>query len=59
MFSSQKLNLMKVFWKRNTKEIKIFVKKIAKNETIISISMEEQNKEFIQEIISQINQVLS
>ena len=47
------------FGRGNTKEIKIFVEKIAKNETIISISMEEQNKEFIQEIISQINQVLS
>ncbi len=47
------------FGRGNTKEIKIFVEKIAKNETIISISTEEQNKEFIQEIISQINQVLS
>ena len=47
------------FGRGNTKEIKIFVEKIAQNETIISISMEEQNKEFIQEIISQINQVLS
>ena len=43
----------------DTKEIQIFVEKIAQNETIISVSMDEQNKEFIQEIISQINQVLS
>ena len=47
------------FGRGDTKEIQIFVEKIAQNETIISISMEEQNKEFIQEIISQINQVLS
>ncbi len=60
VFSLQKLNLRKVFFGRgDTKEIQIFVEKIAQNETIISISMEEQNKEFIQEIISQINQVLS
>ena len=43
----------------DTKEIQIIVEKIAQNETIISVSMDEQNKEFIQEIISQINQVLS
>ncbi len=47
------------FGRGDTKEIKILVEKIAQNETIISVSMEEQNEEFIQEIISQINQMLS
>ena len=43
----------------NSVRITILVEKIAQNETIISVSMEEQNEEFIQEIISQINQMLS
>ena len=47
------------FGRGDTKEIKIFVEKIAQNETIISVFMEEQDKEIVQEIISQINQVLS
>ncbi len=47
------------FGRGETKEIKIFVEKIAQNETIISVFMEEQDKDIIQEIISQINQVLS
>ena len=47
------------FGRGDTKEIRIFVEKIAQNETIISVYTGEQNKEFIQEIISQINQVLS
>ena len=47
------------FGRGNTKEIQIVVEKIAQNETIISVSMDEKNKEFIQEIISQINQALS
>ena len=47
------------FGRGETKEIKIFVEKIAQNETIISVFMEEQDKDIVQEIISQINQVLS
>ena len=47
------------FGRGDTKEIKIFVEKIAQNETIISVFMEEQDKDIVQEIISQINQVLS
>ena len=47
------------FGRGETKEIKIFVEKIAQNETIISVLMQEQDKDIVQEIISQINQVLS
>ena len=47
------------FGRGEVKEVKILVEKIAKNETIISVSMEEQDREIVQEIISQINQVLS
>ena len=47
------------FGRGENKEIKIFVEKIAQNETIISVLMEEQDKDIVQEIISQINQVLS
>ena len=47
------------FGRGEIKEVKILVEKIAKNETIISVSMEEQDREIVQEIISQINQVLS
>ena len=47
------------FGRGENKEIKIFVEKIAQNETIISVFMEEQDKDIVQEIISQINQVLS
>lgn len=47
------------FGRGETKEVKIFVEKIAQNETIISILLGEEDKEIVQEIISQINQVLS
>ena len=47
------------FGRGENKEIKIFVEKVAQNETIISVLMEEQEKDIVQEIISQINQVLS
>ena len=47
------------FGRGETKEIKIFVEKIAQNETIIFVLMQEQDKDIVQEIISQINQVLS
>ena len=47
------------FGRGENKEIKIFVEKIAQNETIISVLMQEQDKDIVQEIISQINQVLS
>ena len=47
------------FGRGEIKEVKILVEKIAKNETIISVSIEEQDREVVQEIISQINQVLS
>ncbi|MDA9636141.1 outer membrane protein assembly factor BamC [SAR86 cluster bacterium] len=47
------------FFRTSRLNLKVLVKKISENESIISVAMEEMDLELAKEIISQINQVLS
>lgn len=47
------------FFRTSKLNLKVLVKKISENESIISVAMEEMDLELSKEIISQINQVLS